>query len=274
MLAAPACGWKRRRQGISRTTCARCTRCIPCLSCPILAASDTPAQLDAFYTHEQAKRFLDAAASMKAVSPEASRPRLSRFAGPAVLAELCGRSGPPGRHPLWGQPPAVGTDRAKTRHGAPPRHGNGRARAFRASRGTRRDRRLRLPLQEGASGTSAWPSGSARATRTATPAKRAVHAGGRPRPGPPGPYSAGRVCMQMCIVDVTDGYPGVEPPGTRPIFPRGARALCPSGRKNWPNRGEPFPTRSFARLDATGASARKVQRIQRGAKARPSRGHT
>ena len=176
----------------------------PVLVMSHLAASDTPA-LDAF-THEQAKRFLDAAASMKAVFP-GIKTSLTNSPGLLCWPSYVGDLARPGVT-LYGGNPLHGTDRAKLGMGllpvmemaAPVLSVHPVEKGATVSYGclytAQRDIRVAVV---GAGYADGYPR--------ALSMRGAVLVRGRRAP------ILGRVCMQMCIVDVTD-IPGVEPGDT------------------------------------------------------------
>ncbi len=176
----------------------------PVLVMSHLAASDTPA-LDAF-THEQAKRFLDAAASMKAVFPNI-KTSLTNSPGLLCWPSYVGDLARPGVT-LYGGNPLHGTDRAKLGMGllpvmemaAPVLSVHPVEQGATVSYGClyKAPRDIRVAVV-GAGYADGYPR--------ALSMRGAVLVRGRRAP------ILGRVCMQMCIVDVTD-IPGVEPGDT------------------------------------------------------------
>ena len=197
----------------------------PVLIMSHLAASDTPALDD--FTHEQARRFHEATESMKAVFP-GLKTSLTNSPGLLCWPSYVGDLARPGVT-LYGGNPLHGTDRAKLGMGllpvmemaapvlsvhpvvkgatvsygclytAPERHQGGRRRG-RLCR--------RLPAF-------------------------AVHARLSPDPGGQRAPILGRVCMQMCIVDVTD-IPGVEPGDTAYLLGgSGPLAIRPEELAEW-----------------------------------------
>ena len=193
----------------------------PVLIMSHLAASDTPALDD--FTHEQARRFHEATESMKAVFP-GLKTSLTNSPGLLCWPSYVGDLARPGVT-LYGGNPLHGTDRAKLGMGL-------------------------LPVMEMAAPVlSVHPvvkgaTVSYGCLYTAPKDIRAAVVGAGYADGYPRSLSMrgsvlirgqrapilGRVCMQMCIVDVTD-IPGVEPGDTAYLLgarPAGhpARGTC------------------------------------------------
>lgn len=196
----------------------------PVLVMSHLAASDTPA-LDTF-THEQARRFHDAAECMKAVFPDI-KTSLTNSPGLLCWPSYVGDLARPGVT-LYGGNPLHGTDRAKLGMGL-------------------------LPVMEMAApvlsvhGVDKGATVSYGCLYTAPKDIRvavigAGYADGYPRSlsmrgsvlirGQRAPI-LGRVCMQMCIVDVTD-IPGVVPGDTAYLLGGpGPQAIRPEELAEW-----------------------------------------
>jgi alanine racemase len=196
----------------------------PVLVMSHLAASDTPALDD--FTHEQARRFHEATESMKAVFP-GLKTSLTNSPGLLCWPSYVGDLARPGVT-LYGGNPLHGTDRAKLGMGL-------------------------LPVMEMAAPVlSVHPvvkgaTVSYGCLYTAPKDIRAAVVGAGYADGYPRSLSMrgsvlirgqrapilGRVCMQMCIVDVTD-IPGVEPGDTAYLLGgSGPLAIRPEELAEW-----------------------------------------
>ena len=196
----------------------------PVLIMSHLAASDTPALDD--FTHEQARRFHEATESMKAVFP-GLKTSLTNSPGLLCWPSYVGDLARPGVT-LYGGNPLHGTDRAKLGMGL-------------------------LPVMEMAAPVlSVHPvvkgaTVSYGCLYTAPKDIRAAVVGAGYADGYPRSLSMrgsvlirgqrapilGRVCMQMCIVDVTD-IPGVEPGDTAYLLGgSGPLAIRPEELAEW-----------------------------------------